>query len=364
MTATKLQEAINCIKSGDRQTGQRLLTEVLHAEPGNEAAWLWMSALMSGEKRRFCLEKVLSLNPNHPQAREQLAKLATSSPQTVATVAPEFAASAPKVPAPPPIQAAVPAIAAEPPAPSPSPSSLVTMQSASLVPEPARSSLPVQELKPQVWFVPGKTTTGVIYLSRDVLLTFDVFPDKVPAALGEIGQGITAKQLDQLKKKYSLFSLKYAPLAKITSVTALGDTVKVIWTDNSGNEKKVACSTDKEISQGILNALRERLPGFQESASPISRLRVTMSSFGFLAFTCVATSFFWWLVRGAQEELRAGGNVRIRGIVALLMLIGPNGILCIGGALTVIGIIATILSLSKPPIETVLARGTGLETNR
>ncbi len=56
MTANKLQEAISLIRSGDKEIGQKLLTEILNAEPGNETAWLWMAALMSGEKRKFCLE--------------------------------------------------------------------------------------------------------------------------------------------------------------------------------------------------------------------------------------------------------------------------------------------------------------------
>jgi hypothetical protein len=350
MTASKLQEAIALIKSGDKPNGQRLLTEVLQTDPRNEIAWLWMAALMTGERRRLCLEKVLSLNPNHPQAREQLARLsAASAPPRAATPVP--AAVAPRASVPP-VQAAV----AEPPAPRPSSFSPAALPSA---PEPVRNvtGAPVREAQtPQVWVVPGKTAT-VVYMSGDVLLTFSVFPDSGPAVLAELSQGITAKELEQLKKKHALIGLKQVPLAKTKSVTVLDESLKIIWVDTAGNEKKVTCTTNKETSQGILNALRQRLgPGFQETTQPISRGRVVMSSVGLLAFVCVATSFFWWLVRGAQAELADGGSVRVRGFVALLMLIGPNGILCLGGGLTVLLIVAMILSLAKPPVETILAR--------
>lgn len=352
MTASKLQEAIALIKSGDKQNGQRLLTEVLQTDPRNEAAWLWMAALMTGEKRRLCLEKVLSLNPNHPQAREQLAKLSAASapPRAVTPAATATSVSAP------PVQVAVPPPAVETPA---SRSSSFLSTAVSSTPEPVRTvaEAPAREVQtPQVWVVPGKTAT-VVYLSEDVLLTFAVFPDSGPAVLAELNQRITAKELEQLKKKHALIGLKQVPLARIKAVAMLEEDIKITWVDSSGSEKKVTCTTNEETSQGILNALRARLgSGFHETAQPISRSRVVISRVGFIVFVCIATGFFWWVVSGAQAELAAGGSVRVRGIVALLMLIGPNGILCLGGGLALLGIISMILSLSKPPVETILIR--------
>jgi uncharacterized protein YjbI with pentapeptide repeats len=72
----KLQQAITLIKSGDKQSGGRLLAEILKAEPRNETAWLWMSSLVDNdEQRRYCLEQVLTINPNNQLAKKGLAKL-------------------------------------------------------------------------------------------------------------------------------------------------------------------------------------------------------------------------------------------------------------------------------------------------
>jgi hypothetical protein len=74
-----LQRAIAAIRSGDRETGKRLLAEVIRHDPRNEAAWLWMSAVIdSDEHRRTCLERVLTINPSNEIARQGLAKLSLS----------------------------------------------------------------------------------------------------------------------------------------------------------------------------------------------------------------------------------------------------------------------------------------------
>lgn len=76
----KLQQAISLIKAGDEHGAARLLAEVLHVEPRNETAWLWMSAVVTKpEQRRHCLEQVLRINPNNQMARKGLARLQQES---------------------------------------------------------------------------------------------------------------------------------------------------------------------------------------------------------------------------------------------------------------------------------------------
>lgn len=71
-----LSPAIAAIKAGDKVTGQRLLTEIIKAEPDNENAWLWLSsAVDSNEQRRYCLQQVLKINPDHKLARRGLTAL-------------------------------------------------------------------------------------------------------------------------------------------------------------------------------------------------------------------------------------------------------------------------------------------------
>jgi Tfp pilus assembly protein PilF len=64
--AEKLQRAAALIKAGDKQGGQNLLVEVLAIDPRNEQAWLWMATVTTGDKRRYCLEKAVRINPNAP----------------------------------------------------------------------------------------------------------------------------------------------------------------------------------------------------------------------------------------------------------------------------------------------------------
>ena len=72
----QLQQAIDCIKAGDRQQGKRLLAEVLIQDPGQEVAWLLMAEIVDyDEHRRYCLEQVLRLNPSDQLARNRLASL-------------------------------------------------------------------------------------------------------------------------------------------------------------------------------------------------------------------------------------------------------------------------------------------------
>ena len=78
---TTLARAIIAIKAGDMAAGQELLEELLQREPDNVSGWLWLSAAVrSDEERRHCLEQVLRIHPNHPQALRGLEKLSPPSP--------------------------------------------------------------------------------------------------------------------------------------------------------------------------------------------------------------------------------------------------------------------------------------------
>ncbi len=72
----KLQQAIAFIQAGDKQSGKRILAEILKTEPQNEKAWLWMSGVVTkDEERRYCLKRVLAINPDSLLAKKGLARL-------------------------------------------------------------------------------------------------------------------------------------------------------------------------------------------------------------------------------------------------------------------------------------------------
>lgn len=71
-----LGRTIAAIRAGDKETGQRLLAELILGDPRNETAWLWMSSVVDSDvHRRTCLERVLAINPNHKTARRALEML-------------------------------------------------------------------------------------------------------------------------------------------------------------------------------------------------------------------------------------------------------------------------------------------------
>ena len=70
MTQALLQQAVDAIRRGDKVTGQRLLAQVLRADPRGETAWLWMSQIVETDAQRLdCMRRILAINPNNATAR-------------------------------------------------------------------------------------------------------------------------------------------------------------------------------------------------------------------------------------------------------------------------------------------------------
>ncbi len=71
-----LDDAINTIRSGNREEGRRILEEILETDEGNEEVWLWLSSVVdTDEDREICLENVLALNPDNVVAQRGLEAL-------------------------------------------------------------------------------------------------------------------------------------------------------------------------------------------------------------------------------------------------------------------------------------------------
>ncbi len=76
MNDDAVKQAIAIIKSGDKASGQKILAGVVSSDSKNEAAWMWLSVCVEQvSQKKFCLNRVLAINPNNQQARQALSEL-------------------------------------------------------------------------------------------------------------------------------------------------------------------------------------------------------------------------------------------------------------------------------------------------
>ncbi|GAB4472415.1 MAG: hypothetical protein Kow0088_06950 [Anaerolineales bacterium] len=78
-----LQDAIEAIREEKFERARDILTRLLRADQKNPAYWLWMSAAVQTPKeKRYCLETVLRLDPDHELAKQGLALMGIRDPAT------------------------------------------------------------------------------------------------------------------------------------------------------------------------------------------------------------------------------------------------------------------------------------------
>ena len=76
MNSDKLRQAIALILEGDKRAALSLLSKLVQEEPYNEAAWICLfECVESVSKKKYCLQKILAINPDNQNARSELEKL-------------------------------------------------------------------------------------------------------------------------------------------------------------------------------------------------------------------------------------------------------------------------------------------------
>ncbi len=71
-----LEDAIQAIRSGNKEEGRQILEEILETDENNEEVWLWLSSVVdTDEDREICLENVLALDPDNIVAQRGLEAL-------------------------------------------------------------------------------------------------------------------------------------------------------------------------------------------------------------------------------------------------------------------------------------------------
>ena len=83
--ADKLKQAIQLIKSGDKERARQLLIEKLKTDPKNDTAWVWLASVVeTAEFKQECLEEALKHNPHNEVARRW--KMSHASGDTLAAI--------------------------------------------------------------------------------------------------------------------------------------------------------------------------------------------------------------------------------------------------------------------------------------
>ncbi|MBI5667725.1 MAG: PD40 domain-containing protein [Chloroflexi bacterium] len=78
----RLKAGIEAARRGDRANAQKILRQVVTANPDNEVAWMWLASVADSlQERRACLERALRINPNNSRAQEALRQLETVAPR-------------------------------------------------------------------------------------------------------------------------------------------------------------------------------------------------------------------------------------------------------------------------------------------
>jgi endonuclease YncB( thermonuclease family) len=71
-----VQRAIHALREDDRETARPLLAKAVTLDPNHDQAWLWLSGVVANaSERRYCLERVLALNPENAMAQRGLETL-------------------------------------------------------------------------------------------------------------------------------------------------------------------------------------------------------------------------------------------------------------------------------------------------
>lgn len=74
-----VDQAIEVLHGGYKENAQTLLTQAITINPDNPKAWLWLSGTLTSEtERRYCLERVLTLDPDNEMAQRAIQSLSAT----------------------------------------------------------------------------------------------------------------------------------------------------------------------------------------------------------------------------------------------------------------------------------------------
>jgi hypothetical protein len=298
----KIQQAETAIKAGDTRTGFQILREVLAKNPNSERAWWVMSGLVPREQRAHCLNQVLRINPNNQLARETLEKFRPVKPEI----------------------------------------------------EPAEKPSPPQEKgslgEYQIWLYSQRSRIYLTLLGKEELISAETDPKNLARIRAAISEG---EMPDALFKEKTV-----VPFNQITSAKQVISALTVYY-QVEGRKKHASPELEnEEMANQVLSVLHNKLaPSFSLIAEPMKTTTALIISLILTISAAALTAFLYW---GANEvasgRASATGSIRTQSIIRLLDLLGPGGVVVIGGILILLSLGVSTWLLLKPPTVTELKR--------
>ena len=81
MSEDALNQGIELIRSGNIPMGTKILAEIVKQDPQNDAAWAWLSVCYAEKERKlYCLNRAIRINPMNEIALEGLSRMRESLP--------------------------------------------------------------------------------------------------------------------------------------------------------------------------------------------------------------------------------------------------------------------------------------------
>lgn len=140
-SAEFIRQGMMALKRDDKDEAFTLFSQALQQDPQSEQAWLWMSgAVRTPAEQRYCLERVLEINPDHAIARRGMAKLPVGP--AVNPLVTGASAPAESTPVPPAAAASAPPPASEPAQEQPIPAETASTSPQRVVAPPPTATVP------------------------------------------------------------------------------------------------------------------------------------------------------------------------------------------------------------------------------
>jgi hypothetical protein len=292
-----LEQAIASIRAGDKESGKRTLAQILQANPHNETAWLWMSAVVNRDKRRIhCLKRVLEINPANAQARMGLEQLERRQKQETKSTAKEK----------------------------------------------------------EVWINTDGLTQKVVTL-RDGELIAGVADSETSAQIQEYLEE-QKTSWDGIK----LTLERRIPYGSIVNVLAnqKSDILTIGYTENKRARSKSIMFWNAEVRDEVFDALANHLErDFERVTKEFNALKATIIPGIFLTIAGFSTYF---LHQGAVQIVN-GQQTPMDSILAMVLywvlrLLGPVGVIIVGSLAMLVIFVYLVKNVLDPPIYQVLRR--------